>query len=321
MRFVVTLFFCLMFAAPAHAAPGVDPLLAVINATDAKRFAMLFERTNGRPTAAQIQKDYVDGAGRGVAIFTPNRIESADNLARAVAADSARYAYAIKTCLPLVDSLTGQMRAIYLAYQGLMPDLALPPVYVVFGAGTSGGFATPGAQVIALEVTCGPGTTPDQFRASMRGLFAHETVHSWQGKPQPAVLQDLLLLMAVFEGTPDFLATLVTGTYPNADRDKWARAREAQVWADFQRDRLIIRNGSKPDGSLTADANMALQRWFYNYGKAPQGWPFEAGYWVGSRIAQAYFDKASDKQKAIRDLIDAKDPSAILAASGYAGGK
>jgi hypothetical protein len=153
----------------------------------------------------------------------------------------------------------------------------------------------------------------------MRGLFAHETVHSWQGKPQPAALKDLLLLMALFEGTPDFLATLVTGSYPNADRDAWARKQEARVWDEFQRDRATIRNGTKADDSLTPAANAALQRWFYNYGKAPEGWPFEAGYWVGSRIARTYFDKAPDKQKAIRDLIEAKDPQAILAASGYQG--
>jgi hypothetical protein len=319
--FMRAMFFILLFVfeQPAYAAPGVDPLSASINRTDADRFAKLFAKTGGKPSAADLQRDYLDGAGPGVAIFTPNRIENAKNLAEAVAKNPETYAYAIKTCLPLVDELAGQMRATYLAYRGLVPDLALPPFYLVFGAGTSGGYATPDGQVIALEVTCGPGTSPDQFRASMRGLFAHETVHSWQGKPQPAALRDLLLLMALFEGTPDFLATLVTGNYPNADRDVWARNQEARVWDEFQRDRATIRNGTKADNSLTPAATAALQRWFYNYGKAPEGWPFEAGYWVGSRIARAYFEKASDKQKALRDLIEAKDPQAILSASGYQG--
>jgi hypothetical protein len=321
MRLLFGLFLLLGVVMPVRAADGVDPLAVSIDTSDATRFAALFRETAGKPTARQIEKSYLDGAGAGVAIFTPNRIESAQNLADAIAKEPARYAYAIETCLPLVTGMTGQMRAIYLAYRGLAPALPLPPVYVVFGAANSGGFAQPAGQVVALEVMCGPGTTPEQFRAAMRGIFAHEIVHTWQPAPSGPVLKDLLLLMALFEGTPDFLATQVTGTYPNPDRDAWASAQEAKVWGDFQRDRAVIRRGTRADYSLTPEADAAMQRWFYNYGRAPKGWPFEAGYWVGSRIAKAYFDKATDKQQAMRDLIAAKDPAAILQASGYSGGQ
>lgn len=317
LRFLLTLIGCLIYSGALLAQGGANPLTVTINTVDAERFAKLFDETGGLPSAAQLQTSYLDGAAPGVAIFTPNRIENAENLAAAVAKDTPRYAYAIKNCLPLVGELTGQLRATYLAYRGLTPARPLPEFYLIFGAGNSGGFATPEAQVIALEVMCGPGTQPDQFRASMRGLFAHETVHSWQTPPKLPASKDLLLLMAFFEGVPDFLATTVTGTYPNADRAAWGAAREAEIWADFQRDRAIIRKGTRADDSLTPDAEKAMKRWFYNYGSAPEGWPFEAGYWVGSRIAAAYFEKATDKQQGIADLIAAKDPEAMLAASGY----
>jgi hypothetical protein len=312
-----TIFFAFaLVATPLQAAP-VDALTVTIDQTDADRFAKLFRETGGRPTADQIQKRYLDGAGDGVRIFTPNRIENAANLAAAVAAQPDNYRYAIETCLPLVASMNAQLRATYLGYGGLIPGRPLPRVHVVFGAGTSGGFASPDAQVLGLEVSCGKGTAPDQFRAALRGLFAHETVHSWQSRPAPAAMKDWLLFMAIFEGTPDYLASLVTGAQPNPAREAWARAQEAKVWADFQKDRATLLARTSDDFSKQPAQAAAASRWFYNYGRAPEGWPFEAGYWVGMQIAAAYVAQAADKRAAINDLIEAKDPAAILKASGY----
>ena len=107
---------CLLVAGAARAA-GVDPLTVEIDARDAQRFARLLDGDT-LPTAEQLQRGYLDGAGRGVAIFMPGRIESARNLARAVAAEPQRYRYAITHCLPLLSALQADLRAIYLAYAG-----------------------------------------------------------------------------------------------------------------------------------------------------------------------------------------------------------
>ena len=301
-------------------AQGVDPLEAKIETRDAERFAALFRETGGEPTAAQLQARYLDGAGRGVAIFTEGRIENADNLAKAVAADKPRYAYAIETCLPLIAGLSGEMRATYLAYRGLLPDRPLPAIHIVFGAANSGGTAKADAQVLGLEVMCGPGTTPDQFRAAMRAMFAHETVHSWQPvDPDPRVHRDPLLFLALREGVPDLLASLVTGTVPGPERDRWAREREAWLWAEFLKDRATVIKGAQGPWKLDEAGNKAVGRWIANYGRAPEGWPFEAGYWVGMRIAEAYLAQATDKRAALNELIELRDPAAILAAGGYRG--
>lgn len=306
----------LLWSPIAPAAP-VDPLTIEIGQTDADRFATLFRETGGKPTAEQVQKRYLDGAGDGVRIFTPDRIENAANLAKAISAQPDNYRYAIETCLPLVASMNGPLRATYLSYRGLLPGRPLPRVHIVFGAANSGGYATPDAQVLGLEASCGKGTTPDQFRAALSGLFAHETVHSWQRQATPEAMKDLLLFMALREGTPDYLASLVTGTQPNPARETWGRGREAAVWADFQKDRATMLARTSDDFSKQPAQGAAFKRWFYNFGSAPEGWPFEAGYWVGMQIAAAYVAQATDKRAAINDLIEAKDPAAILKASGY----
>lgn len=71
--------------AQAQAALGEDPLRAQLHSDDARRFAVVFEQAGGQPSAEQLQRGYLDGAGRGVAIFTPLRIVDAARLARAVA--------------------------------------------------------------------------------------------------------------------------------------------------------------------------------------------------------------------------------------------
>jgi hypothetical protein len=295
---------------------GVDPLTVDIDARDAVRFAGLLAR-HPQPTAEQLQQGYLDGAGIGVRIFTPYRIKDAQNLARAFAAQPQDYQYAARECLPRLASLQPELRAIYLAYAGLQPQRPLPAVHVVFGAGNSGGTASDTAQVLGLEVMCKAGTSWDEFRSAMRGIFAHETVHSWQTEPSPEAQRDPLLTWALREGVPDYLAALVTGGVPRPDRDSWARAREASLWLEFQRDRTALLG--VPDPLRNAPTRAIAQRWFANYGAAPQGWPYEAGYWVGMRIAEAYVARAADRRQAISELIDMRDPVAILKASGYGG--
>ncbi|MGX4643884.1 gliding motility protein GldB-related protein [Massilia sp. SYSU DXS3249] len=299
--------------APAPGA-GVAPLTAEIDARDALRFAPLM-KDGALPTADILQRDYLDGAGPGVKIFTPNRIVDAQRLAQAVAARPEHYRYAIRECLPQLPALRSDLRAIYLAYAGLLPERPLPAIHIVFGAGNSGGTANAEAQVIGLEVTCLPGTTPAQFRTTMRDFFAHETVHTWQKERTPQELADPLLGQSLREGVAEYLASLVTGTVPDLERDAWAHQRESWLWQEFQRDRQAMLADS--ESVRKPMASPRFRRWLANYGSAPEGWPYEAGYWIGMRIAEAYVARAPDKPAAIRELLELRDPAAILKASGY----
>lgn len=316
---VLAILLCALVFAPVAGASGVDPLSARVQTDDAERFARLFRAGNLTPEA--LQAGYLDGAGRGVVVFTPHRIQNANNLTRAVAENKADYAHAINTCLPLVRGLDAELRAIYLGYRGLLPARPLPQVHVVFGAGNSGGTAAPDAQVLGLEVMCRAGTTSDAFRQAMRRIFAHETVHAWQPAPPPGE-KDGLLRAAISEGVPDLLASLVTGLSPDEARDRFASAREADIRARFLADRdLIIAADGATEPERKRAARRAFGRWFANAGMkvadVPEGWPSELGYWVGMRIASGYYERATDKRAALDTLIEARDPQAILRESGY----
>jgi threonine dehydrogenase-like Zn-dependent dehydrogenase len=295
------------FAAPP---PPADPLTAAINTQDAERFARLFTATQGHPTAEQIQKDYLDPGSYGVTVFTPGRITDARHLAEAVARNGPHYDHAIHACLPQLKAAETDLHSIYLALHGLLPDRPLPQIYVVFGAGNSGGTAGPGAQVLGLEVLCAHGDTPEALRATFRQLFAHETVHTFQH--EAALAGNSPLLAAVLtEGGADFIAELVTGQPADASRAQWAAPREKELWAQFQQDMMTASQGP------AAAAQEATQHWVGNYHHAPAGWPYEMGYWMGLRIWQAYYARAADKHQAIEDMLTWNDPQAVLKASGY----
>jgi hypothetical protein len=297
---------------PAAAQAQVDPLTAVVDTSDADRFAAIFARTNGRPSAADLQRDYLDKGSEGVRIFTPGRIENAQALADHVAANGDQYRRAIDHCLPLARQATGDLRAIYLALHGLYPDRPLPAIHIVFGRGNSGGTAGPGAQVLGLEVLCDPMPTPEAFRERLRTLFAHETVHTWQNLADGAQTNRLLRAVLI-EGAADYVASLVLGRPPSADQQRFGTPREAELWAQFQADVATTRPLADADYATSKAGQAAVQRWVGNYQSAPEGWPYEMGYWIGMRIWQRHVAAAPNKRAALEEVLRWTDPEAIRA--------
>jgi hypothetical protein len=310
-------------AAAALAAPpatAIDPLSARVELEDADRFVQVFEAAHGRPSAAQLQDGYLTPGGMGVRVFTPDRIVDAAHLAQAIAADPDKYRHAIAVCLPQARQADAELRAIYLAYAGLWPQARLPPVVALFGAGNSAGSADARAQVIGLEAACVGIDRPEAFRARLRHLFAHETLHTLQ----PALADDDparrdLLVWALREGAANFVAALVTGGDPGGADNAWAMPQEAQLWRRFRADRQTLLAhwpaGADPD----AQGQQAALHWFWNNGSAPPGWPSELGYWVGQRVLLAYYQRQTDKRAALRTLLELRDPERILRDSGYDG--
>lgn len=309
----------LLAAATPAAPPPVDPLAAEVESADARRFAALWARTGGKPTAEQLQREYLDPGSYGVGVFTPNRIENAANLARAIAANPARYDRAVRECLPIVEAMSGELRATYLAMHGLLPEQKLPHIYLVVGADNSGGTAGPGAQVLGLEVLCRISDTPEKLRDTVRAFFAHETVHVFQGEAMSSDFVGTLLNNVLAEGAADFIATLVTGRQIDPARAAWGRAHEAELWRQFTADLAATRDaGSEPKRG--SPAAIAFHRWIGNAGDPPSGWPSEAGYWIGQRIWERWYAKQPDKHAAIRRMLTLDRTDEVLAAGAFNAG-
>lgn len=284
---------------------GVDPLTAEIQLADAERFVELFERTNGKPSAADIQAGYLDPGSYGVEIFTPHRIIDAERMAAQVAQNGEDYRRAIDVCLPLVREANADLRSIYLGLRGALPDASLPEIHILFGAGNSGGTAGPGAQVLGLEVICRMAPEPAALRRTLRHFFAHETIHALQSDAGAGTGDDYLLQSVLAEGAADFIARLVTGEEPDPARAEWAMPREMDLVRQLDADIDTVRAGDE-------GRHAAMRRWVGNYGSAPDGWPGELGYWMGLRIWERYWAQAQDKREALQRMLTLEDPRTVL---------
>jgi hypothetical protein len=43
----------------------------------------------------------------------------------------------------------------------------------------------------------------------------------------------------------------------------------------------------------------------------------DIGYWIGYRIVKAYYQRATDKQQALREILQLSQPQAFLQKSGW----
>jgi len=202
----------------------------------------------------------------------------------------------------------------------LYPAARFPNIYFLIGTLSTGGTTARSGMLIGTEQSAsGPDTPLDELPAwaqkgfpthrfeSLVGLVVHEAVHTQQ-KPMPPGQHDNLLRHALGEGIADFLSELAVGPWAaNTPRQIYGRAHEHDVWVDFQ-DEMEIAGDS------------IIRMWMYN-GMVPPDknhGAVDIGYWVGYRIAGAYYARAADKRVAVRELLELRDPVAVLRASGYA---
>lgn len=300
--------------------PPADPLTVTVKDDDVRRFEELWRKTAGNPTAAQIDADYIQPGSLGVKIFTPHRIVDGRNMAEQITEHRRWYEQALTTCRPWIEQHNAELRSIYLGLHGLLPEKPLPQIYMVIGGANSGGTAAPGAQVLGLEILCRDGPTPEKFAQGLRTFFAHETTHTFQGdlSSNKAALAEPLLSRILAEGGADYVASIVTGTSPSVARDTYGFAHEAEIWAQFMKDRQIANKNFDARKGFAGPGLAAFQHWLYNgrTGGLP-GWESDMGYWLGMQIAKAYVAHSADPHAAVREVLAMQDPAEILRKSRY----
>ncbi|HEX5628155.1 MAG TPA: DUF2268 domain-containing putative Zn-dependent protease [Usitatibacteraceae bacterium] len=270
---------------------------------DAERFAALF--ADGRvPDAPLLKTAYLDRGTPGVAIFTPNRIQNAENLAKAVAGNTASYRRAISVCLPAARQMQDEASAIIARIGAMLGEREAATAYVVFGAGNSGGTAGAEGLVLGLEVICSLADTAPAVTQVLRDFIAHEMAHVYQSRAGLKENADDLLHQSMVEGFADFVMerALEGAARTGAERQVYGLANEAALWREFKSD---------------VDSRRAKTEWLYVQRMSIPGRPADMGYWIGKRICEAYYAKAGDKRAAMRTLLELRDPKAILAESGY----
>ncbi len=190
----------------------------------------------------------------------------------------------------------------------LYPEAVYPDMYFMIGDLSNGGTYTGYAVDLAIEAYLADENTPlsgvnadfvkfIQGPDSIPGLVVHEYVHVQQRYLPPD--RDTLLAHSLIEGSANFIEYLVCERYDNDELQAYGDAHESELWAEFEK----IMNGYDFGDWLYVESDVR---------------PTNTGYYVGYKICEAYYAKASDKHQAVCDMMNLEDGADFLERSAYA---
>lgn len=292
---------------------GGDPKQVRLVTTDVHNFWRAYDlarRTAKGDTARrrQIYRDaYFAKASPGLQDYYAYKIGSVDRFV-GTHDKLPRFYAAIRPNTLQVDKQKPQMMQSFANFKAIYPDAKFPPVYFVIGRFSSGGTASHNGLILGLDQDCRtPDIPTDELSLWQRNNFtdlkalphvvAHELIHFQQDGLAP---DTTLLRAALVEGMADFLGELISGKVANPRLVLYAKGREKQIWADFKQEMHLNR----------------ARNWIANGNQETADKPADLGYWVGYVICKAYYDRATDKQQAVYDILHIRDYPAFLAKSG-----
>lgn len=284
----------------ATAASTNAPQRVEVRTSDVTTFYRLYDAANGKPSAISLQQDYIDKGTDGVRQFVPYRIISGEALAKEVGNQEATYRQA-QSCMGVLPAVKIKLQGAFRRLAALDPQATFPPVTILMGRNNSAGTTGKSGVLIGLEVACRSSWLQPDLTDRLYHLIAHEYGHVEQS---PALDEDSdntnVLKQSLIEGVAELVAELTSGEVSNIHLQTWTAGHIKEI-----------------DQRFLADAdNTDISAWLYNGVGTPEK-PGDLGYWVGYRIAKAYYDKPADKRAALRTLLDLKDPKAILSDSGW----
>ncbi len=284
-----------------------NPEEARLITSDIAAFWRAYDRAAAGNAQTVYEEEYLQKGSYGLRQFTRHRIGNAANLVATIEKHPRYYASIRQSSLRLT-SMEGQIRAGFRKLKDLYPASVFPDVYFTIGAMNSGGTTTGKGLLIGVEMYgITPQTPYDELSnwhkavlkpiEALPSIVAHELVHYQQ---KYSLANQTLLAQTINEGAADFIAELISGGNINDHLHKYANARERELWTEFQQEM----NGKD------------LSKWLYQ-GDRIKDRPADLGYWMGYRICEAYYRRATDKKQALREILEIKDFEAFLAASRY----
>jgi hypothetical protein len=273
-----------------------------------RAFDLAAKETDTDKRIAIYQNEYLDKGSDGLKDFIRLRIKSAKNLVATIDKMPKFYA-SIRPETLRISGMEKKMRANFRKFKKIYPDAVFPDVYFLIGVSNTGGTTGPSGLLIGAEMYGRTSATPDDELPSwlkrvlgttekMPAIVAHESCHYNQSYDEPKTL----LGKSIQEGSCDFIGELISGDIINAPQKTYGNAHQADLWQQFQTEM----NGSD------------FHNWLYN-GNSVTDRPGDLGYYMGYRIADAYYRRTKNKRQAVRDILNIKDIAQFLTSSGYAG--
>jgi hypothetical protein len=303
----------------ANATSRTDPAAAEIVTSDLPRFWRAYDAGGKSGSATAFQSIYLDSASAGLRDFMVSRSVTASTLTAMVAVYPRYFASIHPSNLALANdpSTVARIRANYATIKSLYPPAIFPRVTFLIGRFSTGGTTAASGMLIGSEFYSATASTPlDELQPfqhdnvkpvdSLPLIVAHEHAHILQANAANGLFTHgnrNLLEQSLIEGGADFIGERSSGGNTNGRLWAFAIPAEASLWQEFK----------------AAMHGTDVSRWLYNQGSAnaTPTRPGDLGYFIGYRIAEAYYAKQADKAAALRDIIEISNADDFLARSGY----
>ena len=295
----------LLAAMPAHAqeAEANGAARVTIVTSDVDRFYALYDDPALAAQPEVVAARYLATPTPGLAEFMVMRRITPEKLAAALQKKPQVFADA-RGCAANLPEVRARLVAATDRLARLYPAAKFPPITIAIGRATTAGTANAKGLYIGLEALCAAKFIEADDEDRFVHIIGHEYVHAQQPLAQVEDREESVLRAALVEGAAEFIAEKTTGSVGYPLLHIWAKGRETELETAFLAEK---------------DAKAIGSRWLYNR-QGSDGWPGDLGYWVGYRVAKAHYEGASDKAKAIREIIEMEDPAAFLAESGWTPG-
>jgi hypothetical protein len=286
-------------AAQRAASTAFDPpARPAIHIEDVDRFYQIYDAAGGHPTADQLQHDYIDPGSDGLHQFAKVRNISGTRIAEALAKHPKTYASA-KRCMVFLPRVRLRLEVALRTLGRLYPEARFPPVTIAVGRGKPVGVGSPATGLqIGLEALC----ATDWLNPNVEDRFVHVIAHEYAHVQQVPVLVDdehpTVLELSLVEGAAELTAELISGEVAYSQLSASTKGREKEIETAF------VSDDNKTD----------LSKWLNN---STLEKPADLGYWVGYRIVKSYYQHASDKRQAFREILEMTDPKAFLSKSDW----
>jgi hypothetical protein len=279
--------------------PAASPTISI---EDVDRFYRVYDGARGQPNAENLQHDYLDQGSRGLVEFAKLRHVSGTTIAQNLDKHPEMYLNA-RRCADVLPRARDRLMVALRKLADLYPEASFPPVTVAVGHGKPVGVGSPVSGVqIGLEALCAVTWMNPDLEDRFVYVIAHEYAHVQQVRAlvddeHPTVLEGSLV-----EGAAEFTAELIAGdiAYP-FKRTPVEKSKVKEIEAAFVSD----------------EDNTDLSPWLNN-GTIDK--PGDLGYWVGYRIVKSYYQRATNKREAFREILQMSDPKEFVAKSGWCPG-
>lgn len=279
-----------------------NPNEAVLVSTDLKNFIDAFNSLSEKSdTVLVLQSLYIDKASVGLKEYIAKFELTADAISKAMQKHIEDY----KKIEHFYNNLQGfekEFKREMKFYKQALPNAMFPPSYLLVADHKGIGQASKYGQLISIEKKC-----VDDYEV-LKNLMIHELTHFQQAKSMGMAKyvgvyqkKENMLDIILREGGAEFITyKLVRNKAEQFKRLKYYEENEKTLWKRF-----------------LADIKTQDKNYWITVPEESNGDPGMAGYSIGYKIIEAYYNQAKNKDKALEDILKLEDPVLMFKISNY----